>query len=114
MNASYSPRGKRSEQYPKSYTVSTTDGSNFDIIDADGTTRLSFETLIHYESLAGKSVSGVQFDQFWYDPFKGQFDDETAKFHEELDRLIQADAEYVSGNPELLGERYIPYFMFGC
>jgi len=114
MRASYSPRGKRSKRYPKSYTVSTTDGSNFDIIDADRTTILSFETLIHYESLAGKSVSGVQFDQFWYDPFKGQFDDETAKFHEELDRLIQADAEYVSGNPEVLGEGYIPYFRFGC
>ena len=66
MMASYSPRGKRSERYHYSYTVSTADGVNFDIIDTDGTTRLSFETLIHYESLAGKSFSGVQFDQFWY------------------------------------------------
>jgi len=114
MKASYSPRGKRSERGHYSYTVSTADGSNFDIIDTDGTTRLSFETLIHYESLAGKSFSGVKFDQFWYDPFKGQFDDETAKFHEELDRLIQADAEYVKNNPKLLEEGYIPYFRFGC
>lgn len=114
MMASYSPRGKRSELPHYSYTVSTADGVNFNIIDADGTTSLSFETLIHYESLAGKSVSGVQFDQFWYDPFQRQFDDETVKFHAELVRLIKADAEYVSGNPELLGKGYIPYFRFGC
>lgn len=114
MKASYSPRGKRSERnHQYSYTVSTVDGFNFDILDTDGTTRLSFETLIHYESLAGTSVSGVQFDQFFYDPFKGSIDDETAKFHAELDRLIQADADYVRENPELLEEGYVPYFRFG-
>lgn len=113
MKASYSPRGKRSERnHQYSYTVSTADGFNFDIIDTDGTTRLSFETLIHYESLVGTSVSGVQFDQFWYDPFKGSIDDETAKFHAELDRLIQADADYVRENPELLEEGYVPYFKY--
>ncbi len=113
MKASYSPRGKRSERnHQYSYTVSTTDGSNFDILDMDGTTRLSFETLIHYESLVGTSVSGVQFDQFWYDPFKDSIDDETAKFHAELDRLIRADGDYVSKNPELLEEGYVQYFKY--
>lgn len=115
MKASYSFKGKRNElkeNHQYSYTVSTTDSSNFVILDMDGTTRLSFETLIHYESLVGTSVSGVQFDQFFYDPYKSPFDDETAKFHKELDRLIQADAEYVSGNPELLEKEYIPYFRY--
>lgn len=115
MKASYSFKGKRreiKENHRYSYTVSTADGFNFDIIDTDGTTILSFETLIHYESLVGTSVSGVKFDQFFYDPFQGSIDDETAKFHKELDRLIQADAEYVSGNPELLEEGYIPYFRY--
>jgi hypothetical protein len=113
MNASYSSRGKRSElKNEHSYTVSTVDGFNFYIIDADGTRILTYETLFHYESLAGKSFSGVQFDQFWYDPFKGQFDDKTAKFHAELVRLIQADAEYVKNNPKLLEEGYIPYFSY--
>ncbi len=115
MMASYSPREKRSElieNYQYSYTVSTADGLNFDILDTDGTTILSFETLIHYESLVGTSVSRVQFDQFWYDPFKGSIDNETAKFHAELDRLIQADADYVSKNPKLLEEGYVPYFRF--
>jgi len=116
MMASYSPREKRSElieNYQYSYTVSTADGLNFDILDTDGTTILSFETLIHYESLVGTLVSGVQFDQFWYDPFKGSIDNETAKFHAELDRLIQADADYVKKNPELLEKGYVPYFRFG-
>jgi hypothetical protein len=112
MTASYSPRGKRSERYRYSYTVSTNDGIKFDIHEADGTKRLSFETLIHYESLTGKSFSGVQFDQIWYDPFKGQFDDETAKFRAELVRLINADAEYVKENPELLKNGYVTYFMY--
>lgn len=111
MKASYSIRGKRSERdNAYSYTVSTADGFNFDIIGLDGTTSTSFETLIHYESLAGKSFSDVQFDQFFYDPFKDSIDDETAKFDEELKRLIEADAEYVSKNPELLEEGYIAYF----
>ena len=114
MMASYSPRGKRSERnHQYSYTVSTANGFKFHIIDENGTTRLSFETVIDYESLAGTSVSGVQFDQFWYDPFKGSIDDETAKFQKELDRLIQADADYVSKNPKLLEEGYVPYFRFG-
>jgi hypothetical protein len=114
MKASYSPRGKRSERiHQYSYTVSTADGFNFDIIDMDGKISLSFQSLIQYESLVGTSVSGVQFDQFWYDPFKGSIDDETAKFHAELDRLIQADADYVSKNPKLLEEGYVPYFRFG-
>jgi hypothetical protein len=116
MKASYSFKRKRlelRENHKYSYTVSTVDGFNFDIINTDGTTRLSFETLIHYESLVGKSFSGVQFDQFFYDPFKDSFDAETAKFHAELDRLIKADADYVSENPELLKEGYFPYFRFG-
>jgi hypothetical protein len=116
MKASYSFKGKRlelKENHKYSYTVSTTDDFNFDIIDTDGTRRLSFETLIHYESLAGKSFSGVQFDQFFYDPFKDSFDAETAKFHAELDRLIEADADYVRKNPQLLEEGYIPYFRLG-
>jgi hypothetical protein len=113
MNASYSLNGKRSERNHKySYTVSTTDGVNFDIIDMDGTIILSFETLIHYESLVGTSVSGVQFDQFFYDPYKSPFDAETSQFHAELDRLIRADADYVSKTPELLEEGYIPYFKY--
>lgn len=116
MKASYSFKGKRlelKENHKYSYTVSTTDGFNFDIIDTDGTRILSFETLIHYESLAGKSFSGVQFDQFFYDPFKDSFDAETAKFHAELDMLIEADADYVRKNPQLLEEGYIPYFRLG-
>jgi hypothetical protein len=112
MRASYSPRGKRSkliknDQY--SYTVSTADGINFDIIGTDGTTILSFETVIDYESLAGRSFSGVQFDQFWYDPFKCPFDAETAKFDAVLNRLIKADADYVSENPNMKKG----YFRFG-
>jgi len=114
MKASYSLRGKRSERdNAHSYTVSTADGFNFDIIGTDETTITSFETLIHYESLAGKSVSGVQFDQFWYDPFQGSFDDETVKFNTELIMLIKADADYVTKNPELLEKGYVPYFRLG-
>lgn len=116
MKASYSPRGKRNElkeNHECSYTVSTADGFNFDIFDADGTRILTFKTRIYYESLAGKSFSGIQFDQFFYDPFKCPFDEKTAKFHVELDRLIRADADYVSKNPELLEEGYVPYFRFG-
>ena len=114
MKASYSPRGKRSERiHQYSYTVSTADGFNFDIIDMDGKTSLSFQSLIQYESLAGRSFSGVNIDQFFYDPFKRPFDAETAKFDAELDRLIQADADYVSKNPKLLEEGYVPYFKFG-
>jgi len=112
MMASYSPKGKRFkriENYKYSYTVSTANGFKFHIIDENGTTRLSFETVIDYESLAGKSVSDVQFDQFWYDPFKGSIDDETAKFQKELDRLIRANADYVRKNPELLEKGYVPY-----
>jgi hypothetical protein len=78
----------------------------------DGTIILSFETLIHYESLVGTSVSGVQFDQFFYDPYKSPFDAQTSQFHAELDRLIRADADYVSKTPELLEEGYIPYFKY--
>ena len=111
MMASYTYKGKRLDKSDCcAYTVSTADGFNFDIIRTDGTTILSFETLIHYESLVGTSVSGVQFDQFFYDPFQCPFDAETAKFHAELDRLIKADADYVSENPELLEEGHIPYF----
>ena len=111
MMASYTYKGKRLDKSDScAYTVSTADGFNFDIIGTDGTTILSFETLIHYESLVGTSVSGVKFDQFFYDPFQCPFDAETAKFHAELDRLIQADADYVSENPELLEEGHIPYF----
>ena len=112
MKASCSPRGKRFERienYKYSYTVSTANGFKFHIIDENGTTRLSFETLIHYESLVGTSVSGVKFDQFFYDPFKGSIDDETAKFQKELDRLIRANADYVRKNPELLEKGYVPY-----
>jgi hypothetical protein len=110
----YTYKGKRERKTDcRAYTVSTDDGVNFKIFDTDGKLVFSFETLIHYESLAGKSFSGVQFDQFFYDPFQGSFDDETAKFHKELDRLIQADAKYVSENPELLKEGYFPYFRFG-
>ena len=64
-----------------------------------------------FESLAGTSVSGVEFDQFWYDPFKGSFDAETAKFHAELNMLIEADADYVRKNPKLLEKGYFPYVM---
>ena len=110
--ASYSPRGRRSERCRYLYTVSTNDGIKFDIHEADGTKRLSFETLIHYESLAGKSFSGVQFDQYWYDPFQRPFNDDTAKFHAELVRLINADAEYVKENPKLLKNGYVTYFMY--
>ena len=116
MKASYTFKGKRrviEENNRYSYTVSTTDGSNFHIIDdTDGTTRLSFKTLIHYDSLVGTSVSGVKFDQFFYDPFQDSFDDKTAKFHKELDRLIRADADYVKENPELSEEVYIRYFRY--
>ena len=114
MKASYSFKGKRSERnHQYSYTVSTVDGFNFDILDADGTTILSFETLIHYESLVETSVSGVQFDQFWYDPFQGSFDDKTTmKFNTELIRLIEADADYVNKNQKLLEEGYVPYCRF--
>jgi hypothetical protein len=112
MKASYSLKGKRLEtKCPCTYTVSTADGFNFDIIDNNGTTIISFESLIHYESLAGTSVSGVEFDQFWYDPFKGSFDAETAKFHAELNMLIEADADYVRKNPKLLEKGYFPYVM---
>lgn len=111
MKASYSLKGKRLEtECPYTYTVSTADGFNFDVKDIDGKKIDSFNSLIHYDTLAGKSVSGVQFDQFCYDPFKGSFDAKTAKFHAELDRLIKADADYITENPELLEEGYFQYF----
>jgi hypothetical protein len=114
MMASYTCRGKRLDKSDScAYTVSTADGFNFDIIGTDGTTILSFKTLIHYESLVGTSVSGVKFDQFWYDPFQCPFDAETAKFHAELDRMIEADTNHVSKNPDILDEGYIPYFRLG-
>lgn len=111
MIASYTCRGKRLNKTDcRAYTVSTDDGVNFKIFDTDGKLVFSFETLIQYETLAGTSVSGIKFDQFFYDPFQCSFDDETAKFHAELDRLIEADADYVSKNPDILDEGYIPYF----
>lgn len=109
MTASYTYRGKRLiKQYYSTYTVSTDDGIHFDVIDTDGTKITSFETLIQYESLAGKSSSGVIFDQFLYEPHKCASDKDTAMFHTELDRLIQADRQKVEIHPEL-GEGYIPY-----
>lgn len=107
----YTYKGTRERKTDcRAYTVSTDDGVNFKIFDTDGKLVFSFETLIQYETLAGTSVSGVKFDQFLYDPFQCPFDAETVRFHAELDRLIEADADYVSKNPELLEKGYIPYF----
>jgi hypothetical protein len=114
MIVSYTRRGKRLDKSDcRAYTVSTDDGVNFKIFDTDGKLVFSFETLIQYETLAGTSVSGVKFDQFFYDPFKGSFDDETGKFDAELDKMIEADADHVSKTPDILDEGYIPYFRLG-
>lgn len=111
--SSYNNKGKPSERrIDGSYTVYTKDGFNFNVFGTDGTT-FSFTSSIHYPTLVGESVSGVQFDQFWYDPSKRSSDVETAKFDAELDRLIKADADDVRKNPELLEEGYIPYFRLG-
>jgi len=109
MISSYTYRGKRLiKEYHSTYTVSTDDGIHFDVIDTDGTKITSFETLIQYESLAGKSSSGVIFDQFLYELHKCASDKDTAMFHTELDRLIEADRQKVEIHPAL-GEGYIPY-----
>jgi hypothetical protein len=93
--SSYNNKGKRSERrIDESYTVSTADGVNFNVFGTDGKPCFSFTSSIHYPTLAGKSVSGVQFDQFWYDPSKSSSDDKTAKFHAELDRLIKEEPTY--------------------
>lgn len=95
MIASYNNKGVRSEKkIDGSYTVSTDDGVNFNVIGTDGNHVFSFTSSIQYPTLVGKSVSGVQFDQFWYDPSKCSSDVESAKFDAELDRLIQADTDY--------------------
>ena len=110
MMTSYTYRRKRlSKEIYSSYTVSTPDGFSFYIIDKDGTTRFSFQSLIQYESLAGRSFPGVNIDQFLYEPHKYASDKDTKMFHTELDRLIQADADDVSKNPKLPEERYVPY-----
>ena len=95
MIVSYNNKGVRSEKkIDESYTVSTADGVNFTVIGRDGNHVFSFTSLIHHPTLVGKSVSGVQFDQFWYDPSKRSSDRETAKFHAELGKLIEADSNY--------------------
>ena len=109
MKASYNTCGDRSEITDvKSYTVSTSDGITFNVIDIEENV-FSFTTFVKYESLVGQIVSGVQFDQFWYSPSKVVSDSETAKFHAELDMLVEADAEHVRRNPKLLEDGYILY-----
>ena len=93
--SSYNNKGKRSERrIDESYTVSTADSVNFNVFGTDGKLCFSFTSSIHYPTLVGKSVSGVQFDQFWYDPSKRSSDVETAKFDAELDGLIEEDPTY--------------------
>jgi hypothetical protein len=109
MKASYNLRGTRLIQSDvKSYTVSTPDGIEFKVVDFDGNV-FSFKSLMKYETLVGRTFSNVKIDQYWYDPFKASFDDEAAKFHAELDKLVEADRQHIEGHPELLGEGYIPY-----
>jgi len=95
MTSSYNNKGKLSKRsIDESYTVSTVDGVNFNVISTDGNLVFHFTSLIHHPTLVGKSVSGVQFDQFWYDPSKRSSDVETVKFHAELGKLIEADSNY--------------------
>ena len=95
MIASYNNKGVRSERkIDESYTVSTDDGVNFNVIGTDGNHDFSFTSSIDHPTLVGKSVSGVQFDQFWYDPLKRLSDHKTAKFDAEFDGLIKADTDY--------------------
>lgn len=95
MIVSYNNKGKLSKRsIDESYTVSTVDGVNFNVISTDGNLVFHFTSLIHHPTLVGKSVSGVQFDQFWYDPSKRSSDVETVKFHAELGKLIKAVPSY--------------------
>lgn len=95
MIVSYNNKGVRSEKkIDESYTVSTADGVNFNVFGTDGKLYFSFTSSIDHPTLVGKSVSGVQFDQFWYDPSKRSSDVETAKFDAELDGLIKEDPTY--------------------
>ena len=108
MMASYTFRGKRLDKHYSTYTVFTEDGIHFNILNTDGNVLFSFETLIQYESLAGRSISDVNFDQFLYEPHKCASDKDTAMFHTELDRLIEADRQNIERNPELR-QGYFPY-----
>lgn len=95
MIASYNNKGMRSERkIDESYTVSTDDGVNFNVIGTDGNHVFSFTSSIDHPTLVGKSVSSVQFNQFWYDPSKCSSDHKTSQFYAELDRLIKADTDY--------------------
>ena len=107
MKASYNPRGTRTNKSDfKSYTVSTTDGSNFNFVDKDGKV-LSFETFMEYESLVGQTVSDVQVDQWLYDPREVGSDENTTMIHEELLKIIEEDKTYLAANPSL--KNYILY-----
>lgn len=108
MMASHNPSGTRIENKCfKSYTVSTLDRSEFEVIDKNGKPVFSFETFMKYESLTGKTFSDVVFDQFLFSPSNVESDEKTAMFHTELLRLIKEDADYLKENPDIVG--YIPY-----
>jgi len=113
MKASYNPRGIRTNKTTfKSYTVSTTDGSNFKFVDKDEKV-LFFETFMEYKSLVGEIVSDVQVDQWLYDPSEVKSDEKTRMIHDELMNIIDEDKTYLAENPTLLEEGYILYHYSG-
>jgi hypothetical protein len=118
MMASHNPRGTRTDKLKfESYTVSTVDGTNFDVIDKNGKV-LSFETFMKYESLDGQTVSDVKVkqtfldvkvDQWLYDPSDVESDEKTRMIHAELLKVIEEDKKYLAENPTLLEEGYVLY-----
>ena len=109
MMASYNPCGIRTNKTNcESYTVSTTDGINFKVVDKDRNV-FSFKTFMEYKSLVGETVSDVKFDQWLYDPSDIESDEKTRMIHAELLKIIEEDGKYLAENPKLLEEKYILY-----
>jgi hypothetical protein len=109
MMASYNQRGTRRDKRDfESYTVSTVDGINFNVVDKDGKV-FSFETFMKYESLVGQTFSDIQFDQWLYDPINVESDEKTRMIHEELLKVIQHEKRNIAETPTLLEEWYVPY-----
>jgi len=112
MMASHNPSGTRRENtYFESYTVSTLNGSEFNVVDKNGEKVFSFETFMKYESLTEKTFSDVKFDQWLYSPSNVESDEKTAMFHPELVRLIKEDEDYLKKNTELRQDGYVPYHL---
>lgn len=109
MMASYNPRGTRTNKLNcESYTVSTVDGINFNVVDKDGKV-FSFETFMKYESLVGQTVSDVKFDQWLYDPINVESDEKTRMIDDELFKVIEHERINIAKNPTLLEQGYVLY-----